>query len=58
MQKIKWILNPGFGPDCDTEGEFEVEDNATDDEIEELAKEAAFDCIDWSWWKADAEDDN
>lgn len=29
--------------------EFEVEDNATPEEIEELAREAAFERIDWSY---------
>jgi len=31
------------------EFEFEVEDNATDAEIENEAKEAAFDCVEWNY---------
>ena len=36
------------GSEC--EFEFEVEDNATDVEIEECAKETAFNLIDW-WYE-------
>jgi len=33
----------------EVEFEFEVEDNATQEEIEEEAKQAAFDCVQWSY---------
>lgn len=50
MKTIKWNLSVSF---CNsyTEGEFEVEDNVTDEEIEQLTKEEVFNEIDWSWWK-------
>jgi hypothetical protein len=48
MRKVKWKLSIGF-PGATQEGEFEVVDDATDEEIEEVAKEEAFDCIDWDW---------
>ena len=39
MKKIKWYLNTGFAG-CKHEGEFEIEDDA---------KEEAFNCIEWGW---------
>lgn len=48
MRTIHWHLSNGIAG-ADQEGEFEIEDNTSNDEIEELAREAAFDCIDW-WW--------
>lgn len=50
MKKIRWYLNTGFAG-CNYEGDFEVEDDATEDEIEVLAKEEAFNVIDWGWVK-------
>ncbi len=47
MKKIRWWLETGFIDVC--EGEFEVEDDTPEEEIEELAKEEAFDWIDWGW---------
>lgn len=49
MKKVKWYLNTGFAG-CKHEGEFEVEDDVTKEEIEELAKEEAFNNIDWEWY--------
>ena len=34
---------------CTVKFEFEVDDDATEEEIEETAREAAFDVIDWSY---------
>lgn len=48
MKKVKWLLETGFA-ECVHEDEFEVEDDATDDVIEEMAKEAAFNCISWTY---------
>ena len=31
--------------------EFSVEDDATEEEIEEMAKEAMFSLIDWNFWE-------
>lgn len=50
MRTIKWILETGFSG-VHHAGMFKVEDNTLDEEIEELAKQEAFDCIDWSWWE-------
>jgi hypothetical protein len=35
------------------EEEFEMPDNATEEEIEEAAREAAFNNVDWWWEKID-----
>ena len=36
--------------------EFEVEDDATEEAIEEIAKETAFNLIEWSYEEAEGED--
>lgn len=47
MKKVKWWLETGFVT-ATHEGEFEVEDGITDEEIEQMAKEHAFNNIDWA----------
>jgi len=46
MKKIKWCisLDPAM-----TEGEFYAPDHLTEDEIEDLAKDEAFNGVDWGW---------
>ena len=41
------IMTNIIGSECDFE--FEVEDDATEEEIEEAARDAAFNFIDWSY---------
>ena len=48
MKKIKVWLNTGFAG-ANYEDEFEVEDDATNEEIEEEARDLAFNRIDWGW---------
>lgn len=48
MKKIKTWLTPGFGRYV-IEESFEVEDDASEAEIDEIAKELVFDQIDWGW---------
>jgi len=49
MKTIKWyIMLDGIKE----EDEFEVENDTPDNEIEAMAKEAAFNYIDWGWEKA------
>lgn len=48
MRKIKAYLDTGFAG-CRIEEEFEVEDDATQEQIEEEAREAVFNSIDWGW---------
>lgn len=47
---IKWICERGVANDI-LRGEIEVDDNATDDEIEEIVREEVFNYISWSWEK-------
>lgn len=48
MKKIKGsIRTDKVGSSC--EFEFEMEDEATPEEIEEAARDAAFDMIDWGY---------
>lgn len=48
MRRVKWYISNGI-VGSDREGEFEVDDTETDDEIEAMARDAAFDQVDWSW---------
>jgi hypothetical protein len=48
MKKVKWHLSIGYAG-ADLDGEFEVENDTTDDKIEAMAKEEAFNEIDWDW---------
>ena len=48
MKKVKWFISLGL-VGCIIEDEFEVEDDTTEEEIEELAGEVAFSVIDWGW---------
>lgn len=48
MSKLKWCLDTGFAGEGHR-GEFEVEDDATIEEIEEEAREEAFNMIDWGY---------
>ena len=48
LKKVKWWLETGFAKSIH-QGEFEVEDNATDEEIEQMAKDEAFNNIDWGY---------
>lgn len=48
MRKIKWELNTGF---CGRKyaGEFEVDDGVSDEIVEELVRDYAYDYLDLSW---------
>lgn len=48
MRKIRWWLDT-CKVDEVYEGEFEVEDNATEEEIEYEARQEAFNCIEWGY---------
>lgn len=37
----------------DKEFEFEVDDNASEDEIEAAAREAMFECIEWGYYRTE-----
>lgn len=48
-------LETGFAG-CTHEGEIDVDDNATDEEIEEIVKEEAFNYIELGWSKVKESD--
>lgn len=50
MRLIKGHTETGFAG-SNHEWEFEVEDDATDEEIQEMAHQLAFENIDWSYWE-------
>ena len=54
MKTIYWYLHTGFAG-CTHEGEIAVPDDATTDEIEQMAKDAAFNHITWGWKEKQAE---
>lgn len=55
MRTIHWQIEMGLNG-CNMSGTFEVEDDATDEDIEEIAKESALDCISWTWHEAEKEE--
>lgn len=48
MRIIKWASENGM-QGCDREGEIEVEDNATEAEINEMVHEEVFNYFSWGW---------
>lgn len=48
MRTIKWHLDIGLA-NGDREDEVEVEDNATDEQIDAIVREEVFNFIEWSW---------
>lgn len=52
MKKIKWWLETGFAG-ASYHGEFEVDDDTSADEIEEMAQDIAFSQIDWGYDEED-----
>lgn len=54
MKTIKWRLSIGF-PGAIRQGEVEVEDDATKDDIEELVRDVVFEYVDWNFWIAEDE---
>ena len=50
MKKIKWICETGFAG-CIHQGEFEVEDDTTEEEINEMVLDDICNYVNWSWWE-------
>lgn len=55
MKKIKWWLETRFVEDIH-KGEFEVENGTPEEEIEELAKCEAFNCISWGYEEVNSDE--
>lgn len=48
MKTVKvWIATRKVGSQCETS--FEIEDDATDKEIEEIAQECVWEMAEWNW---------
>lgn len=52
---VAWITTGIVGGEKSTE--FEVEDNATDEEIDEMAEEAIYEMAESGWFEKEAKDD-
>lgn len=48
VKTIKWWLHTGY-VGAEHNGEIVVEDDATDEEIDEAVKEDMFNYLDWGW---------
>lgn len=48
MKTIKWRCETGFAG-CVHTGEVEVDDNASEAEIDDYVREEIFNLIEWSW---------
>lgn len=48
MKKVEWWLDTGKAGEI-YKDDFYVDDNATEEEIEEMAREEAFNCISWGY---------
>lgn len=48
MRTIQWHLSTGQ-QGCDRSGEIEVEDNATESEIDQLVREEVYNFVEWGW---------
>jgi hypothetical protein len=48
MRLITWRLTIGY-PTADREGEFSIDDDASDEEIEEAVRNDVHEYIEWSW---------
>lgn len=53
MKTIKWTLNTGFGSGAEHTGEFDIDDDAADDEIREACEEEVWNYLDL-WWEVES----
>lgn len=51
MRKIKVTVNTGYSG-CGRDCEFAVEDDMTDEEVDEIALERVFEMIEWNWYES------
>ena len=51
MRKVKVCIETGYAG-CNHEDEFEVEDDVTENEIDEIAWELACNYITVNWWES------
>jgi hypothetical protein len=48
MKTVEWHLTIGL-QGCDRSGEIEVEDDATDEQIDAVVREEVFNFVEWGW---------
>jgi hypothetical protein len=48
MRVIKWYINTGFAG-CKHEGEFEVDNETSDAEIDDMVNDEMQNIIEWGW---------
>lgn len=53
---IKWCCGTGFA-NCVHYGEVEVDDDATNEKIDEIVREEVFEYIGWGWEKVSESDE-
>lgn len=54
MKTIEWHIETSTNG-CDWDGEVEVEDDATEEEIDGIVREEVFNIVSWSWAVKEAE---
>lgn len=52
MKTIEWHIETGM-QGAEWNGEVEIEDDATDEEIEETVRQEVFNIVSWNWWRKD-----
>jgi len=55
MKTIEWHLETGM-QGGDRSGEIEVDDDATEDEIDQMVREEVFNFVSWNWWEKEVEE--
>lgn len=55
MRTIHWHVENGLNG-CDRSGTFEVEDDATDEQIDEAVRDEVFNYVGWSWREKDKDE--
>jgi hypothetical protein len=53
--RYRWYLSAG-GPTSELTGEFDAEPGMTDTDIEQLARELAFNEVDWGYYAVDGDE--
>lgn len=56
MKKIKWYINTGFAT-ASHKGEWEVEDDVTDEELNDMLRDEVSSNIDAGWYPAEQDDE-
>lgn len=55
MRTIEWHIETGI-QGADRSGTVEVDDDATEADIDAIVREEVFNFISWNWWEEEAEE--